>query len=132
MTVMTQKLRKDIGNDPEYDRCALQELLFILIGSCGGRVTRSHDVYYAAKKVQRKFAIPPICAKHHGVDQFQDAHTEAPQEIRRWVALNRVTDDELLEFPKADFIRDRDRLNKKYGPYIAPPIVGNRSGGINY
>lgn len=122
MSVMSQKLRKDIEKDPEYSRCALQNIHVYLIGPCGGRVTRSHDVYYAGSKVQMKFAIPPICARHHGVDEFQDSHTEAPQRMRRWVALNRATDEDLAELPRGNFQKERDLLNREYGEYAPPPI----------
>lgn len=116
-TVMGAKLRRQVNENPEYTRCALT-----LPHDCRGRITRSHDVYVAGKKVQRMWAVPPICAAAHGVDEFQDAGTMVPQRMRRWVALNRATDEELMEFPKAGLIRERERLNLEYGPYIAPPI----------
>lgn len=116
-TVMGAKLRREVSEDPEYTRCALP-----LPHTCAGRITRSHDVYVAGKKVQRKWAIPPICAAAHGVDEYQDAGTMVPQRIRRWVALNRATDAELLEYPRARLIEERDRLNALYGPYVPPPI----------
>lgn len=115
-TVMGAKLRREIGEDPEYTRCAL-----LGYHECGGRITRSHDVYVAGKKVQRKWAIPPICAQGHGVDHYMDAGN-VPQRKRRWVALNRATDEELLEFPKANLIQERARLNAEYGPYVPPEI----------
>lgn len=121
-TSMPAALRADVGQDPEYSRCALQGLLLSLVGPCDGRVTREHAVYYAGKKVQLKWAIPPICAKHHGVDSYQDGGTAA-KEIREWVALNRATDEELFSKSKVvNQARRRDYLNGKYGVYVAPPI----------
>jgi hypothetical protein len=121
---MGKALREEVGQDPEYTRCALQGLLLAIIGPCGGRVTREHAMTYANKKIQEKWAIPPICAAHHGVDQYQDAPTEAKKEIRVWVALNRATDEELARFYKAtpSYFFQRDRLNGKYGVYVPPPI----------
>lgn len=120
---MSQKLRKDVEDDPEYKRCALQGLLLDIIGPCAGRVTREHAMYYANKKIQEKWAIPPICAKHHGVDVYQDGTGHAPKEIRVWVALNRATDEDLLRFSKVvNYTRERSRLNDKYGDYVAPLI----------
>ena len=122
-TVMSARLRQEVGEDPEYTRCALQGLLRGVISPCGGRVTREHAIIFAGKKVQEKWAIPPICAAHHGVDAYQDAPTQTHKEIRVWVAVNRATDEELFRYSKAvNYLRERDRLNAKYGVYIAPPI----------
>jgi len=130
-SVMSKGLRKDVGEDPEYSRCGLQGLLSGIIGPCGGRVTREHAMYFKGSKVQKKWAIPPICACHHGVDQYQDGPGEAPKIIRQWVALNRATDEELREVSKAvDYIRERDRLNAIYGKYVPPPIP--QSSGIMF
>lgn len=117
---MSQALREEVGIDPEYFRCALQGLQF---GACGGRVTREHSLIHAGKKIQEKWAIIPCCAAHHGVDFFQDAPTEAPKDVRVWVALNRASDDELRPFSRViNYIRERSRLNEKFGAYMAPPI----------
>lgn len=116
MTVMSQKLRKEVEADPEYDICAFLSTQGTF-GPCGGRVTREHAIIYANKKVQKKWAIIPCCARHHGVDEYQDAHTEVPKDARVCVALNRATDEELLEYPRANFISMRVRLNKKYGAF---------------
>lgn len=122
-TVMPKKLREDIGNDPEYTRCALLGLLLPLIGPCEGRITREHAIYFAGKKFQTRWAIPPICAKHHGVDLFQDGGT-ASKEIRVWVALNRATTEELSRISRVvNYLRERDRLNAKYGPYLPPRVL---------
>lgn len=122
MTTIPQKTRKQMSVDPEYTRCALQGLLPDLIGTCAGRVTREHALYYASKKVQEQYAIPPICAKHHGVDEYQDGGS-CPKEVREWVALNRATDDDLRAISKAvNYFRKREVLNQKYGVYVAPLI----------
>lgn len=122
-SVMSKALRADVGADPEYSRCALQGLLSEIIGPCAGRVTREHAMYFKGSKIQKKWAIPPICACHHGVDEYQDGPGEAPKIVRQWVALNRATDEELREVSKAvNYINERDRLNKIYGEYTPPPI----------
>lgn len=120
---MSKKLRKDVGEDPEYLRCALQKIHPSLIGGCGGRVTREHALIFAGKKIQEKWAIIPCCAKHHGVDQYLDQPGQAPKAMRVWVALNRGTDSDLRRFSKAiNYLRERDRLNGIYGMYVPPPI----------
>lgn len=129
--VMPASLKEDISNDPEYTRCALKGLLIGSLGPCEGRVTREHAMYYKGLKIQEKWAIPPICACHHGVDQYQDGPGEAPKEVRQWVALNRATDQDLKKISKCvDYIRLREFLNKKYGVYVPPPIL-KKTGLIN-
>lgn len=128
---MSQKLRKEIASDPEYSRCALQGIHPEIIGQCAGRITREHAVINAAKKIQKKWAIIPCCAKHHGVDQYQDAHTEAPKDMREWVALTRATWEELTEYPKSKYFDRLAILNNKYGRYTAPEIKKSLIG-INY
>lgn len=122
-SVMSKSVRADVGQDPEYLRCGLQGLLGDLIGACGGRVTREHSLIFAGKKIQEKWAIIPCCAKHHGVDEYQDRPGMAPKEVREWVALNRGTDSDLKRFSKAiNYIQKRIYLNKKFGEYVPPPI----------
>ena len=115
---MSPALREEIQNDPEYSRCSL-----LGHGPCEGRITREHAIIYASKKVQERWAIIPLCALHHNVDQFQDAKTMV-KEMNVWVALNRATDEELARFPRAvpSFFFQRDRLNDKYGIYVPPAI----------
>lgn len=122
-TVMSPALRREISADPEYLRCGLLDIHGHV---CGGRVTRSHDCFVAGKKVQRKWAIPPLCAKGHGVDQYQDAHTEESPRLRLWVALNRASDSDLMEFPKAALIQERERLNREFGEYVPPAYSVNQ------
>lgn len=117
---MSPELRTEVGSDPEYTRCALQGLQF---GECQGRITREHALIFAGKKIQERWAIIPACAAHHGVDFFQDAPTEAPKEVRVWVALNRAEEVELLAVSRVvNYFRERDRLNAKFGIYVLPPI----------
>lgn len=117
---MSPELRAEINADPEYLRCGLT-----LPHRCAGRITREHAIIYASKKVQAKWAIPPLCAAAHGVDEFQDAGTEVPKDMREWMAYNRATDEELAAFSKAtpSYFFERDRLNKKYGVYVMPPVA---------
>lgn len=123
MSVINKKLRAEMALDPEYSRCSLQGLLGEYVGPCDGRVTWEHAIRYASKNVQERWAIIPCCAAHHGVDQFQDAPTQARKEIRVWVALNRASDDELRSVNKAiDYFHERKRLNRVYGFYVPPPI----------
>lgn len=85
---------------------------------CDGRITLEHALTFAGKQIQLKWAILAICARGHEVDQFQDAHTMV-KEMHVWVALNRATDEDLRIISKAeDYIRTRERLNRKYGSWV--------------
>lgn len=119
---MSPSLRKDVEKDPEYTRCAIQGMI-LQFGPCGGRVTREHAIIFAGRKVQEKWAIPPFCAAHHGVDLYQDAPTQVLKDVRVWAAVNRATDEELRAVSKVvNYLRERDRLNSKYGIYVLPPV----------
>lgn len=123
-TAMSKRLRQEISEDPEYLRCAFQGIHPDLVGECGGRVTREHAIIFAGKKVQEKWSIIPCCAKHHGVDTFQDGPGEAPKILRQWVALNRATEGELSAISKAvNYVRERNRLNDIYGQYLSPMVL---------
>lgn len=120
MNNIPQRLRKEIDRDPQYKICSLKGH-----GTCSGRITMEHTLIYAGRQIQEKWSIIPLCALHHEVDFFQDAHT-MEKEKNVWVALNRATDDELIKYSKAvNYLRERRRLNEKYGLYVSPPLPVN-------
>lgn len=113
-TVIPPKLRAQIEADPFYKSCALYGQRDHV---CEGRITREHALTYAGKSLQTLWAIIPLCAKAHDVDEFQDSHNMI-KSMNVWVALNRATDEELRMYSKAiDYVAYRDRLNRNYGPY---------------
>lgn len=116
-TAMSPELKADIESDPEYWVCMLAPY-----HTCEGRLTNEHALYYANKKVQRKFAIVKVCAAGHGVDMFQDSDKELPKDMRVWVALNRATDEEIYSISKVvNYSRIKDTLNARFGTYTPPP-----------
>lgn len=123
---MSERVRREVDT-PEYSRCSLLGIQPEIIGYCAGRVTREHAMINAGRKIQEAWAIIPLCARHHGVDQYQDAHTEAPKDMRVWVALHRASDDELLQYTRSNYLQARGRLNQRYGAYVPPPIKNSVS-----
>ncbi len=136
MTVIPKKMRDEMAQDPFYKVCALSG--WVIGGElhiCEGRVTWEHAIIFAGEKVQQKWAILPLCAKAHVVDQFQDAGTMT-KEHNEWVALCRATEadiraldplepkDRPLQFSKLKFLFDRKNyLIKKYGMWsVKPPM----------
>ncbi len=86
-------------------------------GGCAGRITREHALIYAGRQIDEPWAIIKLCARHHGVDGWQD-RGDLNKEKNVWIALNKATDEELQKYSKViDYIRERRRLNDKYGVY---------------
>lgn len=122
-------LRKELATDPYYSTCARKGLHG---HECGGRVTWEHALIYAGVQVQKRFAIIPLCAKAHAVDGFQDGG-DFSKDINVWIALNRATEEELLEISRAvDHFRLRNALNIKYGPYVYATSEKVSINGIEY
>lgn len=83
-------------------------------GNCGGRITLEHTLIYAGRQIDEAWAIIKICAYHHAVDEYQDGG-DLNKEKNVWIALNRASDTELLNYSKAiDYRKLKDRLNDKY------------------
>jgi len=117
MNNVPASLRGQLADDPEYKRCALRGY-----HACGGRITWEHAFVFAGKQIQLRWAIIPLCARGHGVDEWQDAGT-LNKGMNQWCALNRATDEELKVISKAtNYLRERKRLNDIYGEYVPPPV----------
>lgn len=117
-----------MDKDPYYKVCALKGLHGHI---CGGRITKEHAIIYAGRRLNEYWAIVPICARGHEVDDFQDAHT-MNKDLNRWIALNRASNVELRAISKViDYLRERTRLNVKYGTYI-PAVLKLSESAINY
>lgn len=117
MSPIPQKLRREMAADPYYSMCARAGVRGHV---CGGRITWEHALIYAGKQVQARFAIIPLCASAHSVDYYQDGG-DLDKEVNEWIALNRATLQELLDISKCiNYLRRKEVLNKKYGPYAEP------------
>lgn len=117
MNKIPEKLRKQLAADPTYKRCAL-----LGYHECAGRITWEHAVMFKGKQLQERWAIIPICAKGHAVDQYQDAGT-LNKEMNLWVALNRATEEDLWSISRVvNYPRERVRLNEKFGLYVEPTM----------
>ena len=124
MSVIKKSDRTKISSDPYYQYCCLH-------GheghECEGRITMEHALIFGGSKIQKLWAIIPLCAKYHSVDEFQD-NGLLDKEINMWVALNRATEAELREVSKAvDYIRMRDYLNEEYGVYQSKAPISNQA-----
>ena len=108
MRPIPKKLLQEIKEDPFYQKCIRHKEL-----TCGGRITFEHALIYAGKQVNEKFAILPVCEKHHAVNQFQD-RGYLDKRLHEWVALNRMTEEDEIKYPKVNWKQKREHLNKIY------------------
>jgi hypothetical protein len=112
MRPMPKKLRDQISADPFMSKCARS-----LEGNCDGRITWEHALIFAGKQLNERFAIIPLCEKHHAVNKYQDGD-HLCKEINVLIALNRATDSELDSISKVeDYRRKREYLRDKYPDY---------------
>jgi len=112
MSKIPPALLAEILADPFYKRCARE-----IDGGCAGRITFEHAIIYAGKQLQEKWAILPICARHHEVDQYQD-NGDLNKERNVHIALTRASTSDLQRLSKAiDYLGLLTRLNAKYGKY---------------
>lgn len=128
MTKIPIPVRRELDADPNSKFCSLYGQHGHVCG--GHRLTGEHALIYAGKQIQEKWAIIIVCPAAQEVDEYQDAHT-MNKELNQWVALNRATEADFARFPRAfpSYYEQRERLNRKYGPYIQKYPGGTE---INY
>jgi hypothetical protein len=101
-----------IDSSPYYKKCARR-----YDSGCGGRITIEHALVFGGRQIAELWNYVPLCEYHHGVLNYQDCG-DLQKEKNVWIALNQATDEELKKYSKVvPYIRERDRLNVKYGKY---------------
>lgn len=109
-------LYERITADPDSQYC----LRFYALHDhqCLGRITFEHAIIYAHQQVNEFWAITPICAWAHSVDQFQDGGG-LDKEINEWIALSRIKDwnDVENKYPRNSFRQRLTYLQEKFGIY---------------
>jgi len=103
------KVKAEILADPYYKTCARSQE-----GECEGRVTFEHAWIYGSKQIQEVWAIIPICAYHHAVDEFQDGDG-LDKGLNQYIALCRADIDDLCaRMPKKNWRQEYKYLHSKY------------------
>lgn len=102
-------LLKELLDDKFYETCVRSKE-----NNCHGKITLEHALIFGGKQVQEKFAIIPVCAYHHGVNEYQDSG-DLNKEYHWWIALSRATDEDLAKYSKSDWKQRLKYLNLKYG-----------------
>jgi len=84
MRSIPKKLLEEMLASVFYQKCIREKT-----GECEGRITLEHAIIYAGKQVNEKWAIDPVCAYHHCVDQYQDCG-DIDKRFHEWVSLTRL------------------------------------------
>lgn len=108
MNKIPTKLRQEMNGDPYYCNCARRK-----DGDCGGRITWEHVFIFKGKQIQEKWAIIPLCEKHHGVGIYW-AKSLLDKRKNEWISINRATAEDLKKYPKHDWEQAKKYLNKKF------------------
>lgn len=109
MGKIPKEILNDILLDPFYKRCVRAEF-----GDCGGRITFEHAIIYAGRQVSEKWAIIPLCSRHHSVNEYQDSGL-LDKRFNEWIAINRMTPEIEARFPRFNWAQKRGYLNGIYG-----------------
>lgn len=105
MRKISKKVRAEVEQRPQI--CAREN------HECSGRITWEHALTFAGRQIDEAWNIVLLCEYHHAVNTHQDGGDLNKQENQR-LALNQATDEELAQYPKANFIQLRDRLNANH------------------
>ncbi len=109
MNKVPQSLKDQWQENPAKKCCRADE------GNCQGKLTKDHTITWKGRQLQEDFAIVDVCEFHHAVNKFMDCG-DLNREKHIWVALNKATDQQLLDISKAiDYLALRKRLNTLYG-----------------
>ena len=99
-----------MGEDLYYSRCCISGSL---------RPEWHHQLIFAGRQVNEKWAIIPLSNRIHSLARLKHV-----KEVLDWIMVNRATDEELLPYCKAiNYIKLRETLNEKYGPYSTDRIL---------
>jgi hypothetical protein len=110
MRRISPQLRDQIDTDPYYRQCARRH-----DGGCAGGITIEHATTYAGRQIDRLWNLLPICERHHSVGHFMDCGA-LDKGKNRYIALCRASDAELDEFPRVNFRKHKELLERQYGP----------------
>jgi diadenosine tetraphosphatase ApaH/serine/threonine PP2A family protein phosphatase len=117
MRAISLKVKKQILADPFYERCCITGL-----SANEAKIDWHHNLKYAGKQVNEKWAILPLASHYQGKSfhQYHEGITPEVQERLDWIMLNRATEEELRKYSKCvDLVARRKKLNEKHG-FLTP------------
>ena len=115
MRPISQKIKKDLIQTGDTIGCYRK--YFLNDHECGGRkFTLEHAIIYAGKQLDEFWAIVPLCAYSHSVDEYIDSGI-LNKEINEWIAIGRASSSDLAKYPKRDWGQRMRYLESKYGKF---------------
>jgi len=108
--MIPKKLNDKLNEDPWMARCCYKK--------CGKMPQWHHCFHYKDRSIQSEFNIVPACPKHH--DQATPHKNGYKQEVREyfeWIAIQRMTDKDLFDYPKKDWFAHARYLSFKQDEY---------------
>lgn len=106
--MIPKRLRELLANDQFYKKCCLT-------GKTNEKIDWHHNFNFAGKNLNEKWCILPVCNSIH---QYHQGITSKVKEKLNWIMYNRANNQTLKRYSKAkDLIKEKERLNKKYGDY---------------
>ncbi len=121
MNKIPPKLRKQLADDPFYRRCCITGEA----SKSWDRIQWHHNMTFAGKQVQARFAILPVLKSVH-----ERANNKQVREKLDWVMLNRMSTEDLWLYGKGiNWFGRLEYLNNKYGVYTEPK---QEEATINY
>ncbi|MFA6972883.1 MAG: hypothetical protein WC208_15985 [Gallionella sp.] len=106
MSPIPEWLKKELEAEPQI--CARKG------NDCKGRITWEHAFIYGGNQIQEKWAIIFLCEYHHGVCNYQEGG-DLKKEINHWIAINRMTSEDMAKYPRKPWQQLKKYLNTKYG-----------------
>lgn len=121
MRGIPKKIYEQIRSNPDYGYCWRRHTLHD--HQCRGRITLEHAIIYKGQQVNEVWAIIPICAYAHSVDQWQDSGI-LNKEINEWIAFSslvRLPKSELVlqirKYRMVNWLQKLEYLTEKYGDF---------------
>ena len=89
--MIPKKLLNEILEDKFYKKCCLT-------GKSYGKIDFHHNLIFAGKQVQEKFAILPV---HNSIHQYHNGLTSEVKEKLNRIMVSRMTEEQLDYYSKA-------------------------------
>jgi hypothetical protein len=104
MNQIPKKLRDEMEADPFYTKCCITG-----VPAGIAKIDWHHNLIFAGKQVQEKFAILPLTKEvHDNIVKYK--------ERCNWIMVNKMSEAELDKYSKVfNWRREKERLNKIYG-----------------
>lgn len=116
MSRIPKKLREDLAADPFYTRCCISG---DSAADAGEKIEWHHNLIFAGRQVQARFAILPIKKSLH--DRLKGDKSLRAQ--LDWIMLSRASDEELTRYSKANDLHVyRSALNVVFGKWSPVPL----------